>query len=334
MSNERFVFISYASKDKIVAQSLCNYLEKNDLNCWIAPRDIPPGKDYADAIIDGITHSRVMIVLFSETSNVSNHVKNEVERAFNKKIEIIPFRISNIMPTSSFEYFLSTKHWLDGFEKKPAYYFPELLKICKSITLQDLTYSNEVSTAKTTKKINTNYRNVVIGSIAFIICIIFFSFFWNSNSFKNKVTSTSNDTVKFQPPVTDKTEKENPIENSISNKKTSTLNSKKENTATDAFDVKPTTMKEPFDLDGASFSNSVNNNRIRLTKLSNGYYQFEGEIDNTELGGQIKFVGNSIYKITSNEIKGSFTIRNNQMNGDITFIELNYKAKDFELHKY
>jgi hypothetical protein len=38
----------------------------------------------------------------------------EVERAVNKGIPIIPFRIENVMPSKAMEFFLSARHWLDA----------------------------------------------------------------------------------------------------------------------------------------------------------------------------------------------------------------------------
>ncbi len=43
------IFISYSSKDKKIAFALCHFLEKNGLHCWIAPRNIRVGKDYAES---------------------------------------------------------------------------------------------------------------------------------------------------------------------------------------------------------------------------------------------------------------------------------------------
>ena len=40
------VFISYSSKDKPVADAICNRLESGNLRCWYAPRDILPGADW------------------------------------------------------------------------------------------------------------------------------------------------------------------------------------------------------------------------------------------------------------------------------------------------
>ena len=40
------VFISYAYKDKPVADAVCAVLESEAIRCWIAPRDVLPGADY------------------------------------------------------------------------------------------------------------------------------------------------------------------------------------------------------------------------------------------------------------------------------------------------
>jgi hypothetical protein len=38
-----------------------------------------------------------------------------VERAVHKQVRILPFRIENVLPSHSLEYFLSAAHWLDAF---------------------------------------------------------------------------------------------------------------------------------------------------------------------------------------------------------------------------
>ena len=45
------VFISYASKNKQLADALCHTLEQHRISCWIAPRDVLPGEPYAREII-------------------------------------------------------------------------------------------------------------------------------------------------------------------------------------------------------------------------------------------------------------------------------------------
>lgn len=108
------VFISYSTKDKTIAEVMCATLESKGIRCWIAPRDIVPGRDWTESIIDAIASSRVMVLLFSSNSNESPDVKREVDSAVNEQIIIIPFRIENVSLSKSLQYYLRTTHWLDA----------------------------------------------------------------------------------------------------------------------------------------------------------------------------------------------------------------------------
>jgi hypothetical protein len=108
------VFISYSTSDKTVADAVCATLENRKIRCWIAPRDALPGVPYAEALINALNQSRIVVLVFSTSANDSPQVMREVERAVNKGIPIIPFRIENIKPSKSMEYFLSAPHWLDA----------------------------------------------------------------------------------------------------------------------------------------------------------------------------------------------------------------------------
>lgn len=109
------VFISYSSKEKTIADAICGALERERIRCWIAPRDIRPGKEYAESIIEAISGCRMMVVILSAASNASPHVLREVERAVSKGVPIVPFRVEDIRPSKSLEFFLSAPHWLDAF---------------------------------------------------------------------------------------------------------------------------------------------------------------------------------------------------------------------------
>jgi len=108
------VFISHSSQDKPIADAVCATLEARGIRCWIAPRDILPGLDWGEAIIDGINESRLMILVFTSSANKSSQITHEVERAVHKGIPIIPFRVEDITPSKSLEFFISTPHWLDA----------------------------------------------------------------------------------------------------------------------------------------------------------------------------------------------------------------------------
>ena len=108
------VFISYSSKDKEKAHKLCRLLEERGIGCWIAPRNVPAGAKYGEAIVHAIENATSMVLIFSEHSNNSEQVMNEVERAVSKNKRIFPLKITDVMPSTELEYFISRRHWLDA----------------------------------------------------------------------------------------------------------------------------------------------------------------------------------------------------------------------------
>ena len=108
------IFVSYSSKDRATADAVLTALEGSGLSCWMAPRDVQPGVDYGEGIIEAINRARVMVLIFSAAANASPQIRREVERAVHKGLPIIPVRIEEILPSRSLEYFLSSPHWLDA----------------------------------------------------------------------------------------------------------------------------------------------------------------------------------------------------------------------------
>jgi hypothetical protein len=109
------VFISYSQSDRECAFEVVARLEEQGIQCWIAPRDIAPSADWASEILDALSAASVMVLVFSASSNISPQVRREVERAVHKQLSILPFRIENVRPSKSLEFFLSTQHWMDAF---------------------------------------------------------------------------------------------------------------------------------------------------------------------------------------------------------------------------
>jgi hypothetical protein len=60
------VFVSYASQDAAVANAMVENLEQHGLKCWIAPRDVTPGSQYADEIVGAINDTKVFVLVLSE----------------------------------------------------------------------------------------------------------------------------------------------------------------------------------------------------------------------------------------------------------------------------
>src|SRR5580704_6707775 len=108
------VFISYPHQNKAVADAACATLEASDIRCWIAPRDVPPGAEWAGAIVEAIDHCRAMVLIFSSSANGSKQIHREVQRAFDREVPVVPFRIENIVPKKSLAYYMGPVHWLDA----------------------------------------------------------------------------------------------------------------------------------------------------------------------------------------------------------------------------
>src|SRR4051812_24656643 len=111
------IFLSYASRDKLVADAICSRLENQGIRCWIAPRDVNPGADYSDQIAEALERSTAMVMVFSSGSNASRHVKSEIDRAFSLDKVIIPFRVEQVEIDKGLAYYLSKTHWLDALTK-------------------------------------------------------------------------------------------------------------------------------------------------------------------------------------------------------------------------
>lgn len=129
---KNFVFISYSSNDKPIADALCHYLEENSIPCWIAPRDILPGQTWAGSIIKAIKNCSVMVLIYSQNSNSSHQVANEIDKAFSNNKPIIPFMLDCTPMNEDYEYYLSRKHWLEAYPEYKSK-FPDLLKAVSAL---------------------------------------------------------------------------------------------------------------------------------------------------------------------------------------------------------
>jgi hypothetical protein len=108
------VFVSYPNVDKATADAVVNSLESSGIRCWVAPRDVPHGVDWAAAIVDAIDHSPMMVLVFSDGTNASDHILREVRAAGDADIPIVPFRTTQAEPNKALKYYIGGTHWLDA----------------------------------------------------------------------------------------------------------------------------------------------------------------------------------------------------------------------------
>ena len=111
------VFISYSTKNKNVADAVVSDFEHHGIKCWYAPRDILPGEEWVTAITNALEGSKALVLIFTDESNNSRQVMNEIAVAFNAGITIVPFRLTDEQMSSELEYYLTRVHWLDAVSK-------------------------------------------------------------------------------------------------------------------------------------------------------------------------------------------------------------------------
>ncbi|HWM23743.1 MAG TPA: TIR domain-containing protein [Chthoniobacterales bacterium] len=108
------LFISHSAQNREVADAVCTAIEKAGIRCWVAPRDVRPGRTFPGEITRAIQQSKVMLLIFSSHSNNSEQVLREVQLATDARLPIVRFRIEDVALTDDLRYFLSSPHWLDA----------------------------------------------------------------------------------------------------------------------------------------------------------------------------------------------------------------------------
>jgi hypothetical protein len=127
------VFISYSSKDKPVADRVCHALEAKGERCWIAPRDIPYGADWQEAIMGALGGAGAMVLVFTSNTNESAHVRREVSAALEAGAIVIPFRTEEAKPEGALRYNLINLHWMDAISPPLEAHIEGLIATLKSL---------------------------------------------------------------------------------------------------------------------------------------------------------------------------------------------------------
>ena len=238
------VFISYSHIDNQIAYALCDKLETEGIKCWIAPRDIEPGKKWANEIAEAIPKSKLMIIILSSSSNASEQVLNEVEIAVHNKLIILPVRIEDIMPTGGMSYYLATMQWIDIKGEE----IDSKISMISRRTINILNNDREVTIGKedvTGKKIFAyNAKKIIIGLVSIVIAVALgiTALIFREEIFNSKYLSKNSETPQ---------ETENISETMTAASPTESL---PDNTAEQTFEIAMITEKKYLDDDSFVYS--------------------------------------------------------------------------------
>jgi len=115
------VFLSWSPVDRLLAQRIHRALDKAGIVTWIHADDCS-----VDAAITAIGMSRMMVLVFSDHSNICPRVRREAERAVSHNLTIVPFRVADVPLSRSMEYFISSTHWFDALDGPPELHLERL----------------------------------------------------------------------------------------------------------------------------------------------------------------------------------------------------------------
>jgi hypothetical protein len=88
------IFISYASEDRAIAQTLAEALQQEGWTVWW-DRKIPVGKSFHEVIENAIDQARCVIVIWTGNSVESDWVRNEADEG-NRRSILVPVRMGEV----------------------------------------------------------------------------------------------------------------------------------------------------------------------------------------------------------------------------------------------
>jgi hypothetical protein len=128
----RFVFVSYSSADRLIAEAVCAALGSEGIRTFLAHRDNQGGAMWDESLLDALEGATALVVIVSAASNASLMVKREIVLAASLEKPIVPFRVQDISPGRSIKFFLAVHHWIDAFPT-PEKHFGTLTKAVRAL---------------------------------------------------------------------------------------------------------------------------------------------------------------------------------------------------------
>jgi hypothetical protein len=126
------IFICFSSKDEAIALRVVSFLESRRFKCWISARDVDPGQNYQESIVNALEVAKLVVFLFSENSNQSGEIRKELSLAGSGSVAVIPLRLSEVMPGTALRYELATRQWINAFPDLESA-FPRLAAAVKDV---------------------------------------------------------------------------------------------------------------------------------------------------------------------------------------------------------
>ena len=120
MSNETsHIFICYSSKDEAAAREISQFLEDEDLKCWISLARRAAGPELSGDHRHALENARdASYSYFRRIRPIPGEIKKELSLAGSFDAPVFPVRLSPVTPTGALRYELATRQWIDMFPER------------------------------------------------------------------------------------------------------------------------------------------------------------------------------------------------------------------------
>lgn len=108
------VFISYSSKNRAMTEEIVRNLEQSGISCWYAPRNIKPGEVWEHSIVTAIRSSWMLLLIYTDESNASAQVENELAVAANAGSLMGAYREKLIVPSEGMSNYFNRMEWINA----------------------------------------------------------------------------------------------------------------------------------------------------------------------------------------------------------------------------
>jgi predicted ATPase len=122
-----YIFISYASVDRLRVQSIVDALQATGVRVWLDQQDIVGGTQYGGEISDAIRGCCAFVVMCSPASLASRNVKQEVMLAWKHQRPYMPLLLEPIVIPPDLEYWLEGAQWIEVFDPTSGGWLPKVL---------------------------------------------------------------------------------------------------------------------------------------------------------------------------------------------------------------
>ena len=146
------VFISYKSEERKQAQSAMQYLERHNISCWMAPRDIPLGSNYAKEIPVALRQCDFFVLILSKKAQQSQWINREVSLAIGRNMEVLPLMLEPCELTDEYTYYLTNVQIYPLYEDKDRVMQEVVQRICQIREATVPCQKQEDATAKKTSQ--------------------------------------------------------------------------------------------------------------------------------------------------------------------------------------